>query len=187
VLPSDEVSTFIINHYILIELQANSDKTGKFDVDKAAYDPNGTEFTYEQLFQLFGVRGVPATAFFNENQEYLGKLPGFYKEADYLKWLKFIQQKAYENGDISSFDPTGCCLNDEVTITEINTKTLSDMQKTFPELLSYWSFEKFKTLNFISLDLNKMYIVNDTDKKRVTVFVNGLDRKNIQNIYVVNQ
>jgi thioredoxin-related protein len=186
VLPSDDVSNFIINNYIIIELRADTDKTGNFDVENAAYDSEGKEYTYDELFQLFGIRGVPATSFFNTSQEYLGTLPGFYPKEDYLKWLKFIQQKAYENGDIDSFDISKKPVDEGVNIQVIDSETLNKMQIAFPELLSYWSFEKFRDLNFISIDLNKMYIVRDTDKNTVSSFINGLDKKIIQNIYVVN-
>ncbi|HOO31949.1 MAG TPA: thioredoxin fold domain-containing protein [Thermotogota bacterium] len=186
VLPSDDISSFIINNYILIELRADPDKTGNFDVENAVFDKDGKEFTYEELFYLFGIRGVPATSFFNTDLQYLGTLPGYHEKEDYLKWLKFIQQKAYEKGDISTFDDTDCCLDNGVTIREINAVILSEMQKTFPSLLSYWSFQKFTELNFINIDTNKIYIVRDSDEEKVSSFINTLDEKNIQNIYVVN-
>lgn len=186
VLPADDVSNFIINNYIIIELRADQNKTGKFDVENAAYSESGKEYTYEELFYLFGIRGVPATGFFDTEQQYLGTLPGFYNKDEYLKWLKFIQQKAYENGDINTFDVTNCCVGDEIKILEINAITLSNIQKTFPELLSYWSFEKFKTLNFLSLDTSKIYIIRDTKKEEISAFVKELNQNNLQNIYIVN-
>lgn len=184
VIASEEVMNFLINNYILIELHANDEQKGHFNVEDAKYDPNGKEFTYQELFYLFDVRGVPATYFFNRELEFLGGFPGYLPASDYLNWLKYVETESYKKGDINSFEIEDH-YNGKLNIETMKEKDLNKIETHLPELLTYFSFDKFKEMNLISVDPFKYYIIRGAAINDVEKHLNGLDKKLLYNVYVL--
>lgn len=184
VIASEEVMNFLINNYILIEMHADSDKTGHFDVENAKFDLNGKKFTYQELFYLFDVKGVPATYFFNKDLEFLGGFPGYLPITDYLTWLKYVETESYKKGDISTFDVEEN-YNGNLQIKQLKEKDLQKIEANLPDLLSYYSFGKFKEMNLITINPFRYYIISDASVNKVQKYLDGLDKKLLYNIYVL--
>ena len=184
VIASEEVMNFLINNYILIELRADDDLKGHFDVENAKYDKNGKEFTYQELFYLFDVRGVPATFFFNKELEFLGGFPGYLPADDYLNWLKYVETESYKNGDINTFEVQDN-YNGNLLIKSIKEEELNKIESYLPELLTYFTFDKFKEMNLITINPFKYYIIREAALNDVQKHLDGLDKKLLYNVYVL--
>jgi len=184
VIASEEVMNFLINNYILIELRSEEDKIGHFDVENAQFDKKGKEFTYQELYYLFDVRGVPATYFFNKELEFLGGFPGYLPATDYLKWLRYVETESYKKGDINAFEVEDN-YNGNLQINTINEKELNKIEANLPELLTYFTFDRFKELNLITIDPFKYYIIRETELNQVQKYIDGLDKKLLYNVYVL--
>jgi thioredoxin-related protein len=184
VIASEEVMNFLINNYILIELHANNDQKGHFDVENAKFDINGKAFTYQELFYLFDVRGVPATYFFNKDLEFLGGFPGYLPADDYLNWLKYVETESYKEGDINTFEIEPS-YNGNLQIKALKEKDLNKIETYLPDLLTYFSFDKFREMNLISIDPFKYYIIRGAAVPDVEKYLNGIDKKLLYNVYVL--
>ncbi len=184
VINSREVLNFLRANYIVIEIRADDSKIGHFDVENTRFDINGKEFNYEEFFHLFGVRGVPATIFFNRELEFLGGFPGFLPATDYLKWLKYVETKSYEKGDIDSFE-NDAMYNGKLRVKAISENELSEVEEHLSPLLSYFTYSKFRETNLITIDPFMYYVVRESNIKQVEDYLAGLDKKTIYSVYVV--
>ncbi|HPF16087.1 MAG TPA: thioredoxin fold domain-containing protein [Thermotogota bacterium] len=184
VLASEDVMNFLINNYILIEIRADNDLIAHFDVENAKFDESGKEYTYQDLFSLFGVRGVPATFFFNRELEFLGGFPGYLPANDYIKWLKYVETESYKSVEINDFEIeehyNGHLL--VKTITEID---LAKLQHHLPGLLTYYNFDVFKETNLIGSNPFQYYIIRQSLLKDVKDYLEKLDKKMVYNVYVL--
>jgi len=184
VIASEEVMNFLINNYILIELRADDDLKGHFDVENAKFDKNGKEFTYQELFYLFDVRGVPATFFFNRDLEFLGGFPGYLPADDYLTWLKYVETESYKKGDINTFKIEDN-YNGNLHVKSIKEAELTKIESHLPKLITYYTFDKFKELNLITTNPFKYYVIREAAMNDVQKYLNGLDKKLLYNVYVL--
>jgi len=184
VIASENVMNFLINNYILIEIRADEDKTAHFDVENARFDKDGKAFSYGELFSLFGVRGVPASHFFNRKQEYLGGLPGYLPKQDFLNWLKFVETESYKEMEIKDFE-MDANYNGTLQVKAIQDTDLSKLENYLPELLTYYTYNKFKEMNLITTNPFKYYIIREAKVKDVQKYLENLDKKLIYSVYVL--
>lgn len=184
VIASEEVMTFLINNYILIEIRADDKRKGHFNVENARFDKEGKEFTYQELFYLFDVRGVPASYFFNRDLEFLGGLPGYLPASDYIKWLKYVETESYKNGDINTYEMDNN-YKGTLQVKTMKESELNIIEKHLPELLTFYSYEKFKEMNLITMNPFKYYIISEGNIKDVQNYLDELDKKLLYNVYVL--
>lgn len=83
------VASYLKQRYIACKM--NPEKKGKVTFD-------GKEFTLAEFGQALGVRGYPATAFFNEKGELLTVVSGYMSPKDFLPVLKYFGDGAYLKG-----------------------------------------------------------------------------------------
>jgi len=74
-----------------IASKMNPEKSGKLIYD-------GKEFSQGEFGQALGVRGYPATVFFNEKAEVLTVVPGYIGAKDFLTILKYFGDGVYLTG-----------------------------------------------------------------------------------------
>jgi len=185
VLPADNVAHFLINNYIVVELQAKDSQKGHFDVENAKYDPEGKEYSYQEMFGLFGVRGVPASAFFNRKLEYLGVLPGLIKEEQFMGWLKYIDEEAFRDEiEFQDYEEPQD-FEGELTIKSIDAETEKELGKYYPAITKYWTFEGFKEQNLLTINPYKYHVVDGVKLKDVQKYINSVDKKRLFNVFVV--
>jgi len=184
VIASEDVMNFLINNYILIEIRADNDLIAHFDVEGAKFDESGKEYTYQDLFSLFGVRGVPATFFFNRELEFLGGFPGYLPAQDYLKWLKFVETESYKTVEIDDFDIDEH-YNGNLIVKAIEETELVKLEQHLSELLTFYTFDKFKETNLISSNPFQYYIIRQSLLNDVKDYLEKLDKKMVYNVYVL--
>lgn len=185
VIGTEDIMNFLINNYVLIELRADDDKKGHFDVENAKFDKDGKEFSYQELFYLFDVRGVPATYFFDRDLVFLGGFPGYLPAPDYLNWLKFVETESYKKGDINEFEIESN-YNGNLKVKTITEKELMTIEQNLPSLLHYFTFENFRKKNLITIDPFKYYVIRDGSLKDVQKYLDELDKKSLYNVYVLD-
>lgn len=83
------VAAYLNSRYIACKM--NPEKKGKLTYD-------GKEYTFGEFGQALGVRGYPATAFFNEKGEVLTVVPGYMKPQEFLTVLKYFGDGHYLTG-----------------------------------------------------------------------------------------
>jgi thioredoxin-related protein len=84
-----EVRDYLEDHFVLIELNAESS-------DPARYE--GKAYTSRSLAARFGVSGYPTTVFLRAGGEHLVSVPGYLKSADFLQVLRYIGDGYMDKG-----------------------------------------------------------------------------------------
>lgn len=80
------VAAYMKEHYFAAKM--NPEKEGSLPYDT-------TEVTYRDFAGALGVRGYPATAFFNEKGELLTVVSGYLKPKEFMRVLRFFGENVY--------------------------------------------------------------------------------------------
>jgi len=83
----DEVTSYISKKYIASKM--NPEKEGKVTFQ-------GKEYSHREFAQALGVRGYPATAFFNEKGELLTVVAGYIQTEEFKKILTYFGDDIYK-------------------------------------------------------------------------------------------
>ena len=85
---NSEVVNYLNTHFVLVKL--NPEKDGNVSY-------LGKNYPAAQFAQSAGVSGYPATGFFEAAGDFIGIQPGYIPADGFIKLLKFIVAKEYEN------------------------------------------------------------------------------------------
>jgi thioredoxin-related protein len=86
VYTNDEVKRYLSRKFILIKLNAESERKHKL---------GDGEYTEAEIAQLFGVRGYPTTVFIREDTHPITLVPGYFPPDMFMKILMFIGDDYY--------------------------------------------------------------------------------------------
>lgn len=100
-----EIRDFVSAHFEILQLNL----IGAREV----VDFDGTAMEERELARRWGVRYTPSILFFPETAEAVGerpgneaevaRMPGYFKPPHFLAMFRFVQEKAYEDGDFRSY------------------------------------------------------------------------------------
>jgi len=86
VYANSEVVRYLDGHFVASKM--NPEKQGSVNY-------SGTEYSLAEFGQALGIRGYPATAFFNEKGEVLTVVSGYIKAPEFLKILTYFGDNHY--------------------------------------------------------------------------------------------
>ena len=100
VLSEERVSNFLRNHYVVVEIYPDPDLTGhfNFDMHETYFSVNGKVYTYEDLYNIFLLRGTPTNAFFSTDLKMLSSFTGSVPPTEYLQIAKYLSQNLFQIG-----------------------------------------------------------------------------------------
>ena len=100
VLSEENVSNFLRNHFVVVEIYPDPDLTGHFNFDsyETFFSIQGKVYTYEDLYNIFLLRGTPTNAFFSKNLKLLSSFTGSVPPSEYLQIAKYLSQNLFQNG-----------------------------------------------------------------------------------------
>jgi thioredoxin-related protein len=83
------VAAYLNSRFVASKM--NPEKSGKLTYD-------GKEYSQADFSQALGIRGYPATVFFNEKGEVLTVVPGYIAAKEFLPMLKYFGEGVYQKG-----------------------------------------------------------------------------------------
>jgi len=81
-----QVVEYINKHFVAVKL--NPEDGGKVDF-------KGTTYPASQFTQMVGVKGYPATGFFDSKSEFIGLVPGYLNTTKFIDLLKYVVKGDY--------------------------------------------------------------------------------------------
>jgi len=100
VLSEENVSNFLRNHYVVVEIYPDPDLTGHFNFDmyETFFSIEGKIYTYEDLYNIFLLRGTPTNAYFSKDLKLLSSFTGSVPPTEYLQIAKYLSQNLFQSG-----------------------------------------------------------------------------------------
>jgi len=186
VFSDEKISNLLTNNFIVAEMYADPKLNGNFDTNIGKFSDDSEQFTYDELFAIFGVRGTPHTAFFSRTLEYAGSIPGMIPSEIFGGLIKYISQELYSNDiEFDKYDSVSDKFEGFKTIKSITEEQQSLITHYLPEMITEYDFESFKNENLTMLDPYKYYIISGTTLDNLKTYISKLDKSLLYNLYVI--
>jgi len=186
VFSDESVASFLREHFIVSEVFPLDSLGGHFDfrVEEQRYSPQAPEYSFQELFNIFVVRGTPTLVFFSHSQKHIASFTGFVEADSFLLLLQAIQANAsiqLEQPGIRFF-------------VEINPDSFSG--KISPDELTWISrvlknthqltFDEFRQADPKSLDPLDYFFVSQTTSKELNRLLQN-QFSMLQNVFLVEE
>lgn len=141
-MKDEQVLEILRREFVVVEIFANKMLRGRIDVDEGRYDKDAPFYTYEELFGIFGVRGVPASAFFGRDMDFNGSLPGYLPADQLVPVLKYVAQALFLDGvALESYDASADPFSGRKLTLEIAIEDLETLKRARKDLVVIRSIE----------------------------------------------
>lgn len=143
-MKNEELQKWFKTEYILAEIQPDNNKTASF---------RGKEYTYTQLFGIFGARTTPTFVYLDKNQQVLAAFKGLYEDDIYIKVSEYVAYEDTKKVSLEEFLKANKNYEIKRRIVEINKEQADELLKMDPNVVQEDNGDIYS--NLITNDENK--------------------------------
>lgn len=136
--------------FVVVEIFADRTLRGRLDIETGRYDDAAPLYSYEELFGIFGIRGTPASVFFDRDFKYVGSIPGYSPAEHWVPVIKYVAQELYLHGiQLETYNSASDMFSGRTGVIPITREDLIILQKAYKNLvvieeIAMWQDEKSK-------------------------------------------
>ncbi|BBE30795.1 thioredoxin [Tepiditoga spiralis] len=128
ILTNKDVQKWLRTEFVFAEITAKNDGTADF---------RNKKYTYPQLFGAFGVRGTPTFVFFEDEDNFLGSIPGYVEANTFENLLKYLLFKDNTKVQFQDFIKKDYGINIRKRSLNLNKKDIETLLKIDPNTKIY--------------------------------------------------
>ncbi len=166
--------------FVVVEIYADRTLRGRLDIETGRYDSDAPFYTYEELFGIFGIRGTPASVFFNRDLGYVGSIPGYIPAEHWVPVIKYLAQELYLHGiQFDAYNSAQDSFSGRTEVIPVSREDLILLQKAYANLavieeISRWKEEKSKwtppdPIAFIGATIDQLPIAQNAAQRILLV------------------
>jgi thioredoxin-related protein len=186
VFSDQQVSDFLRNHYIVVEIYPDTEETGHFyfGSNDTYFSMDGKTYTYEDLYNIFLLRGTPTNVFFSKELKLISTFTGSVPPPEYLQISKYLSQNLFFEGiswdEYKKRDDTYAGTPEILYVSEIQKEYLVSNTKNIRVV----TLEEIKTEPADNLDPSVYYLIENATKEEISGVLEerGLT---LYNLYIV--